>query len=239
MSGTVHNSPLETELLQVLEEERLLDAGVSYAIQAGYFEKEPDRFSTQSLLRGLSLKADLEAIGSPAKVFTLHNDLGQSCEEACPPTRGTVGEGEPADGAPPQAPVIREKTALNRGLRLLRKALKEGSPRLVIEATREEKRIGLRLDDGAVVALAVERNGNLVGLCPLILASFYEMLVKESGPDAILIDYCHYVEVPRVSVAVQVLQQFFLKSQQRPRAVVAAALDHRGENLNTILFESP
>jgi len=224
---------LGSDLLRVLSEERLLDQRASYVIQAGYFQTAPDPFSQQSLLRGLALKKGLEAYTSKATpIFSLHNDIGKSCEDTCISSR----DGQEEKPLEWQVPVIREKTAFNRGLRLLRKELKRNPSRLVIEKGDADTRIGLRTTDGTVINLAIQRGESLVPLCPLILASFYEMLVREAGSESIIIDYCHYTEVQRVGFAVQVLNQLFLTPEQRPRAVVAAALDHHGDNLNPILF---
>jgi len=233
MGELIQMDGLGSDLFRVLSEERLLDPRASYVIQAGYFQAAPDLFSQQSLLRGLALKSVLEAYTSKTTpIFSLHNDIGKRCEEICLTTR----EGGEKELLHWEVPVIREKTAFNRGLRTLRKELKRDPSRLVIENGGEDTRIGLRATDGSVINLAIQRAGNIVPLCPLILASFYEMLVREAGSKSIIIDYCHYTEVPRVGFAVQVLNQLFLKPEQRPRAVVAAALDHHGDNLNPILY---
>ena len=224
---------VEIDLLQLLKEESLLDPRASYVIQAGYFEAAPDPFSNQSLLRGLSLKELIEPCTSNViRIVTLHNDIGASCDETCVPL--DLGKAEME--RPWQVPIIREKTALNRGLRFLRKELKKDPSRFVMETGASGTRVCLRTHEGELIALAIQRDANLIALCPLILASFYEMLVKDGGKESVVIDFCHYNEVQRVGLAVQVLNQLFLQPEQRPRALVAVALDNCGNNLTPILF---
>jgi len=225
---------VESQLVEFLTAERLLKPDVNYVIQAGYFERNPDRFSEESLRSGLALKAAVSSRTKAApKLVTLRNDIGPGCDTSCAlPEQSAIDEALPFG----DIPIIRQKTALNRGLRRLRKLLKSEPALFTILPSGSESIIAFCDSKRTLIKLAIARGDQLVGLCPLLLASFYEMILREEGPNAVLIDYCHYVEVQKVATAVEVLNGVFLRSDDKRRAIVAAALDADGKNLNPILL---
>lgn len=233
MNNLRHPSDMnvEQQLVQFLASERLLNPEYRYVIQAGYFENDPDAFARASLQSSLALQEALQSqMGASPKVFTLRNDIATNCDLGCDLSARTIRH---ADW---EVPIIRERTALNRGLRRLRKLLKTNPEQFTLETNGADSVVILTDDQASPINIAISRGDQLIGLCPLLLASFYEMILREEDSNTILIDYCHHTEIQKVAMAARVLNAIFRDVDKKPRAVIAAALDSEGKNLTPFLL---
>lgn len=236
--------------------------GANVLVQCGYYEtfsaaEGLGPFSERTLELGVELAAAVKERWPGARVqfCTLVNDLGQVCgADACelpaaPPTgspealRRRVAEFFAARGIPAAYHAFFfERTLKNRGLRLLKKQIRAGHPRITCTDDDENgsTRIVLRAGPARTIHLATQTGTVLTGKCPVIMSTFYRDALDSLGNHfhldsrpRVVVDLCHTIDRDKVLRGVDVLRTLdaFAPAGATAAGVVPVFLDDGGEPL--------
>jgi hypothetical protein len=252
------------KIFELLEAERYMvpRKGANVLVQCGYYEtfssaEAADPFCELTLGLGLELAKEIRARWPGARVqfCTLVNDLGQVCgTEACE-LPATLSAGDPdavrrqvaelfvAHGVPAaHHRFFFERTLKNRGLRLLKKQIGAGHPKVQIheDDTDGSEAIVLRQGPTRSIHLATRRGAALTGKCPVIMSAFYRDALDALGNQfhldtrpRLVIDLCHTIDREKVLRGIDVLRALdaFAPAGAPGAALLPVFLDDRGEQL--------